>query len=92
MSNIEDSAIATSATVTTVATGGTLALNDYLMLLSDNVAVIGVFVAAASLVAQFTFSFISLRLQIKKLDLDQRESNIIISEKKKEVKPPLILS
>lgn len=91
MSDIGQGGHVTSATVTTVATGGTLALNDYLMLLSDNVALIGVFVAAASLLVQFTFSLIGLRLQIKKLDLDQRENIIVIREKKKESKTPLIL-
>ena len=57
----------------TIATGGTLMVNDWLNFLNEYLGLIGMVVALMSVTAQIVFGLWNMKLQVKSLDIDNRE-------------------
>lgn len=70
MSNIEGGKLAGQISVSM---GGTLWIAEMMDKLSANIGLIGVGIAFLSICIQTYFSFINMRMQIKRHDLDHKE-------------------
>lgn len=73
MSNIEGGKLAGQVSI---ATGGTVGVAELMDVLSANIGLLGIGIAFLSICMQTYFSFVNLRMQIKRLDLDQKEESL----------------